>query len=304
MKILVTGGMGVVGSALVAVLRNQGCEVWTCDLKHSHDPQHIRCDVSQYRQLAEVFNKNRFDYVYHLAAEFGRWNGEDYYEQMWKTNVIGTKNMLGLQEQHGFSMIFASSSEIYGDYSGVMSEDVMDVGEVRQINDYALSKWVNEVQIMNSQAMYSTRTVRVRLFNVYGPGEDYSPYRSVVAQFIYRALHHLPYTVYLDHQRSSLYIDDCAQVLAAVPSRFIPGEVYNLAGIEAHDIKSLSDMILEYLRSDDKQVSYVSCEPFTTRSKIADISKAQRDLGFCPRVSLSQGIIATIEWMKQRYAEE
>lgn len=66
------------------------------------------------------------DYVYHLAAEYGRWNGEDYYENLWTTNVIGTKNILRLQEKYRFRQIFFSSCEVYGDYDGIMTEDVMD----------------------------------------------------------------------------------------------------------------------------------------------------------------------------------
>jgi dTDP-glucose 4,6-dehydratase len=278
--------------------------VWVCDLKHDHSDQYIRCDISQYRQLSEIFKEHSFDYVYHLAAEFGRWNGEKYYEQMWTTNVIGTKHLIRLQEEHGFKMIFTSSSEVYGDYEQLMSEQIMDETEIRQINDYAISKWVNEMQILNSQAMHQTQTVRVRLFNVYGPGEYYSPYRSVAALFIYRAIHHMPYTVYLNHTRSSLYIDDCSAVLANIITRFRAGEVYNIAGNEPHDIKTLSDLILEYLHQNDRLISYRESEPFTTRDKIADISKAERDLGFNPKVSLREGIGATVEWMKKVYGNE
>ena len=67
-------------------------------------------------------------------------------------------------------MIFASSSEVYGDYEGVMYEDVMEKQFIKQKNDYALSKWVSEIQIMNSKEMFNTDTVRVRIFNTYGPG--------------------------------------------------------------------------------------------------------------------------------------
>src|SRR5215471_18884784 len=91
MKILVTGGLGAVGRWLVPELRRRGHEVWMCDLAHHHDSQYTRCDVSEYRQLERVFERQRFDLVYHLAAEFGRWNGEDFYETLWRSNVIGTK---------------------------------------------------------------------------------------------------------------------------------------------------------------------------------------------------------------------
>ena len=94
-KILITGGLGIVGTPLVEELRNRGNEVWVCDLTHNHHPQYIRCDISEYRQLERVFNDaGDFDYVYNLAAEFGRWNGEDYYEKVWMSNAVGLKNII------------------------------------------------------------------------------------------------------------------------------------------------------------------------------------------------------------------
>ena len=114
-KILVTGGLGFIGSNLVPELRQRGHDVWVCDLMNSGTENYIRCDVSEYRQLERIFRRHDFDYVYHLAAEYGRWNGEDHYQNLWRTNVIGTKNMLRLQEQHRFRMIFFSSAEVYGD---------------------------------------------------------------------------------------------------------------------------------------------------------------------------------------------
>jgi len=125
-KILVTGGKGFIGTHLVAELRRRGHEVWACDLMHSDEGNYIRCDVSKYRQVEKIFEEHKFDYVYHLAAEYGRWNGEDYYENLWMTNVVGTKNMIRMQEKKKFRMIFFSSAEVYGDHEGVMTEDVME----------------------------------------------------------------------------------------------------------------------------------------------------------------------------------
>jgi dTDP-glucose 4,6-dehydratase len=301
MKILATGGLGAVGSFVVEELRGRGHEVWICDLPHHHDPAYMRADVSEYRQLERVFEQHRFDYVYHLAAEFGRWNGEDHYETLWRSNVIGTKNIVRLQEKHRFRMIFFSSSEVYGDWDGVMKEDVMDKYEIRQLNDYAITKWVGEMQVTNSAAMYGTETVRVRLFNVFGPGEKYSNYRSVNCLFCYRALHDIPYTVFLSHHRTSTYITDAAYTLANIVDNFIPGEVYNIGSTEYHDIKAVSDTILNYLGKDDRLVTYKDGEPFTTRNKRVDVSKAKRDLGHCPKVGLTEGLRCTLEWMKEYY---
>ncbi|GFP19657.1 dTDP-glucose 4,6-dehydratase, partial [Candidatus Hakubella thermalkaliphila] len=231
-------------------------------------------------------------------AEFGRKNGEEYYENLWVTNAIGTKNILRMQEEKKFRLIFSSSSEVYGDYGGVMEEDVLLHHPVRQLNDYAISKWVNEMQIINSAEQFGTETVRIRIFNAYGPGEHYSDYRSVVCVFSYRALMGLPYTVFLKHHRTSIYIDDAVRTMANIVDRFRPGEVYNIAGRQYHDIKYISDLILQYLGQDDSLVQYLDYEPHNTLNKKADITKSIQDLGHDPRVPLEEGIPSTIEWMK------
>jgi len=306
MKVLVTGGAGFIGSNLVPKLRKWGHDVWVCDLGQSEGSNYIRCDVSRYRQLDRIFSGHKFDYVYHLAAEYGRWNGEDYYENLWQTNVIGTKNMLRLQERDRFRMIFFSSAEVYGDYDGVMSEDVMDKVPIKQMNDYAMTKWVGELQVLNSADMFGTETVRVRPVNAYGPHEHYSPYRSVIPNFIYKALKGEPYTVYQGHKRIFDYVEDTCRTFANIVDNFKPGEVYNVGSKEEweHDIKYVSDLILKYLGKDDSKVIYKKAEPFTTMVKHMDYSKSKRDLNHDPKVPLEEGIPRTIEWMKREYGVE
>lgn len=302
-KILVTGGKGFIGSNLVPELMKRGHEVWVCDLMHSEDETYIRCDVSKYRQLERIFERHNFDYVYHLAAEYGRWNGEDYYENLWLTNVVGTKNMIRLQEKKKFRMIFFSSAEVYGDYEGIMREDVMDTVPIKQMNDYAMTKWVGELQVLNSAAMFGTETVRVRPVNAYGPHEHYSPYRGVIPRFIYSALKDLPYTVYLNHKRIFDYVEDTCRTFANIVDIFVPGEVYNVGGRQEWetDIKHVSDLILEHLGKDDGKVTYKEAEQFTTKVKHVDFSKAVRDLKHNPKVPLGEGIPKTIKWFKKSY---
>jgi len=302
-KVLVTGGRGFIGSHLVRELQRRGHEVWVCDLMHSGQENYIRCDVSKYRQVERIFEEYDFDYVYHAAAEYGRWNGEDYYENLWLTNVVGTKNIIRMQEKKRFRMIFFGSAEVYGDYDGVMSEDVMDKVPIKQMNDYAISKWVNELQIINSAKMFGTETVRVRLFNVYGPGEHYTPYRGWIPKFIYKALRDEPYTVYLGHKRTLEYVEDICRTLANIIDNFKPGEVYNLGGDQQYEIKYISDLILKTLGKDDSKVIYKEAEPFTTRIKTPDSTKAKRDLNFKLTVPVEEGIKKTVEWFKKTYGE-
>ena len=174
-KILVTGGAGFIGTNLVNELTSRGHEVLAADVLNTDRDNYIRADVQNYRQIEWIFENNTFDYVYHLAAEYGRWNGEDYYENLWQTNVVGTKHMIRLQEKKKFRMIFYSSAEVYGDYTGVITEDVMvenTIKDIYQMNDYAITKWAGELMCMNSATMFGTETVRVMPVNCYGPLEN------------------------------------------------------------------------------------------------------------------------------------
>ena len=302
-NILVTGGVGFIGTNLVAELRSRGHHVWTCDILQSPDPQHIKADTGVYQQVEWIFRNYKFDYVYHLAAEYGRWNGEDHYENLWRTNVIGTKNMLRLQELHHFRMIFFSSAEVYGDYDQLMSEDVMEEVPIKQMNDYAISKWAGELQCLNSATMFGTETVRVRPVGCYGPHEYYSRYRGVIPIIVYRCLHGLDFTVYRGHKRIFDYVEDTCRTFANIVDNFIPGEVYNVGSKEEWviGIEELADIILKETGASPKLAQYKGEENFTTRVKIVDFSKSRRDLKHDPKIDIYQGIHQYVKWARKVY---
>ncbi len=305
-KVLVTGGAGFIGTNLVKELTKRGHEVIALDLYHTERDNYIRADVRNLRQLERVFDKWNFDYVYHLAAEYGRWNGEDYYENLWSTNVIGTKHLIRLQEEFKFRMIFFSSAEVYGDYDGMMSEDVMidnPISDTYQMNDYAISKWAGELMVKNSATMFGTETVIVRPVNCYGPHEHFTPYRGFIPKFIYHALFKKPYVVYKGHQRIIDFVEDTCSTFANILDNFIPGEVYNVGGKAEWEmsIEEYSELILKAVGRDSSLVTYKESEPFTTKVKHMDFSKAVKDLKHDPQVPPEEGIRRTAEWMKWYY---
>jgi dTDP-glucose 4,6-dehydratase len=313
-RILITGGLGTVGAQLITELRGRGHHVVACDLQHQADeigfslrtdveiPLYARCDIGEFRQIERVLERlGPFDYVYNCAAEFGRWNGEDFYEILWRSNAIGTKNVIRLQEKLKFKLIHFSSSEVYGDWPEIMVETVMDQYEIKQMNDYAMTKWVNEMQIRNSAIQYGTETVIVRLFNTYGPGEYYSPYRSVNCRFLFCALNNLPYTVFRGHSRTSTYLADTCRTLANITNNFKAGATYNIGGDQLHTIEELSDVIVKVTGADPTLVHYCDAEALTTARKVVDISKSVRDLGHKNSYTLEDGTRLTAEWMRNVY---
>jgi dTDP-glucose 4,6-dehydratase len=303
-NVLVTGGRGFIGTNLTSELRSRGHDVWTSDILQGEDRQHVKADVGVYQQMDALFRKHRFDYVYHLAAEYGRWNGEDHYENLWRTNVIGTKNMLRLQEQYKFRMISFSSAEVYGDYDQLMSEDVMERVPIKQMNDYAISKWAGELQCLNHAAMFGTETVRVRPVGCYGPHEYFSPYRGVIPIFVYNALMGNPFTVYRGHKRIFDYVEDTCKTFANIIDNFIPGEVYNVGSREdwVISIEELADIILKTTGGKSSLAELKGEEEFTTRVKIVDYSKARRDLKHDPQIDIHEGVKRYVAWMQKIYS--
>ena len=306
-KILVTGGAGNIGTNLCNELENRGHYVLSCDLYNTERENYIRCDVRNYRQLESIFeNYGNFDFVYHLAAEYGRWNGEAYYENLWQTNNVGTKHILTLQPKFNFKLIFFSSCEVYGDYDGFMTEDVMvdnKISDTYQMNDYAITKWAGELMCMNSTAMLGSDIVRVRPLNCYGPHEHYTPYRGFIPKFIYHALVNKPYVVYKGHKRIIDYVEDSCRTFANIADNFIPGSVYNVGGRPEweKDIKEYSDIVLKANNRDDSIVKYKESEAFTTKIKTVDFKNAIKDLDHNPLIDPEKGIALTSEWMKKTY---
>jgi dTDP-glucose 4,6-dehydratase len=314
MRVLITGSKGVVGQKLLRELSSRGHSIFGIDIQHhpgevgyiqrmsNEEWTYSRCDIGEYRQIERIIQKaGPFDIVYNCAAEFGRWNGEDYFEQMWKSNLIGLKNIIRLQEEHKFKLVHFSSSEVYGDYEEIMYEDVMDKYEIKQLNDYAISKWANEMQIRNSMQVFNTETVVVRLFNTYGPGEFYHPYRSVNCKFCYHALHNLPITVYKGHYRSSTYIDDCVNTVANISNNFISGRVYNIGSSQFHDIETLADIIWNYTNANRDLIEHRNSEMLTTKFKKVNNDLSLKELGHKETISLEEGVRRTIDWMKDYY---
>jgi len=146
--------------------------------------------------------------------------------------------------------------------------------------------------------MYKTETVIVRLFNTYGPGEYYHPYRSVNCKFCYHALKGLPITVYKDHFRSSTYVEDSVEAISNIASNFIDGRVYNIGSNEYHDIETLADIIWNYTGADKSLITYAESEVLTTKTKTPDNTLSVNELGYKSSVKLKEGVENTIDWMR------
>jgi dTDP-glucose 4,6-dehydratase len=325
MRVLITGSEGVLGSNLKRELRRRGHDVYGCDLLHSSDENVQRADVAERRQLTRVFDLSQPEVVYHFAAEFGRMNGQEYYEQLWKTNCIGTRNVIEECVRTKAKLVFASSSEAYG-----MADDYAPDGEDFQEswldkyapqfhNEYALSKYTNERQITMAARNDNLDACILRFFNAYGPGEPYNPYRSVVCLFTYRLLKGLPITVYKDYYRTHMFINDWCNTVANIANPkikdlmsfnkhwvgagatpYVP--VFNIGGTEYESVEALKDKIVNLIGGSSSEITYLDAEKANVVSKKPDNHLAELWLEHNPVTTLDQGLPLTIEWMKKEYS--
>lgn len=307
MRFFVTGALGTLGRPLVKELRERGHEVTGCDLRHSSDVSIVRADVSDMWQLhaaaSGLMTAIGECAIVHLAAEFGRLNGRDYPRECWLHNCVGTRNVLRIASEFDARVVFASSSEIYGEPPAdgePWSEGITEQFPVWPANDYAISKWANEMQCRNAIRGGIPVTI-LRFFNAYGPGEEYHPYRSVVALFCYRLLRGLPIRVYRDYHRVFQYIDDFIPTLATACELDAQPHPINIGGEEYRSVEELAEIVLAETGADRSLVMYEDKDVTNTVNKRPDITRARTLLGHDPKVTLEDGVRRTVEWMRSFY---
>lgn len=302
--ILVTGSHGTLGRPLVRELRRRGFTAFGIDSTHCADPQCFRADIANARQLEAAIARigQPVHHVYHLAAEFGRNNGEEFYEDLWTTNCIGTRNVMEAAWMLRAKFYFASSSEVYGETvpeAGLLSESLTETTPIHS-NEYAISKFTNELQVRNFANRHpSFRPTILRFFNAYGPGETYHPYRSVVSLFCHRALNGERFDVFENYHRTFMWVGDFIPTLANAAEASLRESVYNIGGTDYRSVEELAEIVLATTWASRELMNLLPFEAHNVTSKRPDISRARRDLGHDPQVTIEEGVPATVEWMRR-----
>lgn len=304
-RILVTGGAGFIGSHLCERLLNEGNEVICLDnfftgfkrnilhLLDNHRFEFIRHDITQ-PILVEV------DKIYHLACPASPIHYQYNPVKTIKTNVMGTINMLGLAKRVRARVLLASTSEVYGDPK-VHPQTENYWGNVNPIgirSCYDEGKRVAETLMMDYHRQNKVDIRIVRIFNTYGPRMAPNDGR-VVSNFILQALRGQDITIYGkgEQTRSFCYIDDLLEGLIKMMEKddFI-GPV-NMGNPDEFTILELAQKVLKLTGARSKIV-YNSLPPDDPTQRKPDITLAQKQLGWYPRVSLEEGLKKTIEYFQ------
>ncbi len=263
-KILVTGGAGNVGSALVGkLLLNENNSVIVADnlltgslTKLPEQPSDRwsfeKTDVNNYSEISRLFDKNEIDYVFHLAAVVGvQRTQENPIEVL--NDIEGIKNVLNLSKQNGVKHVyFSSSSEVYGEPVELPQHEYRTPLNSRV--PYAVVKNVAECFFRSYQQKFGLSYTIYRFFNTYGPNQSTD---FVVSRFLAAALKNKNITIYGDgsQTRTFTYVDDTIDTcLACHYQRKIVNDVINIGSDKLVTIKELADLVIDITGSDSKLV--------------------------------------------------
>lgn len=309
---VVTGGAGAIGSRLVTRLLQDGATSVTVvdDLTSGYewllpkDPRvrFVRGDVVRLPELLP--DGGRDAVVFHLAAFFANQNSVDHPTDDLHTNGLGTLVVLKwAAEQGARRVVYASAGcSIAGHNLDEPIREDMPVS-LHLDTPYQITKALGEFYCNYYQSRVST--VRCRFFNSYGPGEVPGPYRNVIPNWIWLAMHDAPLTITGtgDETRDFIFVDDLVDGLvrcATVPGA--SGEAFNLGtGIQTR-VRDLADAVIAATGSRSPIVHAPRRAWDHSLRRQANIDKAQRVLGLAPSVRLSAGLASTVDWFTRERA--
>lgn len=314
-KILLTGGAGFIGSNIaealvehpgvdkVVVLDNfsTGHEKNISALFKSSKFSFIKGDICDYKTCLEAANGASL--ICHQAAIGSVPRSISDPLQTNEVNITGTLNVFTAAKEKGIKkVVYAASSSTYGDSQSLPKvEDVIG----NPMSPYAITKYVNELYATIYSKIYGLQFIGLRYFNVFGPRQ--SPdgaYAAVVPLFINALMENKTPVINGDglQSRDFTYVDNAVE--ANIKALFCDNpaawnNVYNIAVGEQTTIKEMFNVLCE-IAGVNRQAQFGPERIGDVRHSLADISKAQRLLGYNPVINIKQGLSLTFDWHKHR----
>lgn len=332
MKILVTGGAGFIGSALIRYLIKQtDVAVVNLDkLTYAGNLESLinvsdsaryafeQVDICDHGALENVFVTHQPDIVMHLAAESHVDRSIDGPAEFIETNIVGTYTLLevarhywqglGADRKAAFRFHHVSTDEVYGDLPhpeespGATDHLFTEHTPYAPSSPYSASKASSDQLVRAWRRTYGLPTLVTNCSNNYGP---YHFPEKLIPLVILNALEGKPLPVYGkgDQIRDWLYVEDHARALHLVATQGKLGETYNIGGHNekqnidvVHDICHILDELVPQANSYVAQITYVADRPGHDRRYAIDASKIEKELGWMPEETFETGLRKTVQW--------
>ena len=263
-RILVTGGAGFIGSALIWALNQSGQENiivsdrLTTDEKWKNLVALKYADYIDGQDLSDTVQTNpailgKFDTIYHLGANSATTERDAHH--LMKNNFEFTKILAHWSLSMGSRFVYASSAATYGDGAHGMDDRMTDLTKLRPLNMYGYSKHLFDLYAQ--RAGIASRIVGLKYFNVYGPNEHHKgDMRSVVSKAFDQILRDGKVQLFKSHRpdykdgeqkRDFLYVKDAVRMTRFLASQPLAGGLYNLGSGEAHTWIELTNAIFSAL---------------------------------------------------------
>jgi UDP-glucose 4-epimerase len=305
---LVTGGAGFIGSHVADSLLQLGHRVVVLDDLSGGFPENVpqratfvQGSITDHNLIDKLFEKNSFDYVYHLAAYAAEGLSHFIKRFNYNNNVIGSINLINAAVNHKIkSFVFTSSIAVYGAGQTPMTEDMIPVPE----DSYGIAKLSIEQELRVTHEMFGLDYVIFRPHNVYGERQNIGDrYRNVVGIFMNQLLQGGSMTIFGDgeQQRAFTHVADVAPAIAkSVQIKEARNQIFNIGADEPFTVNQLATVVARELGKERK----VNHLPARNEVKLAfsDHSKAERVFGTGKKVTLDEGIASMAQWVKNHGA--
>lgn len=310
---LVAGGAGFIGSHLCKSLLNENFKVICVDNLITGDKKNIEQLLSNpnftylEKDVVKPFDEDvKAEYIFHLAspASPNKNYSKSYINNPIETllvNSVGTYNMLELANKLSAKLLFASTSEVYGDPEVSPQPETyfgnVNPNGIRSVYDE--SKRFGEAAVMAYVRKFDLDARIIRIFNTYGPNMQKDDGR-VVSEFIVQALTGKPLTIYGDGKqtRSFCFVSDMVDgIEKAMFAENTKGEVINLGNPDERTVMDLGNIVKKITQA-NVEFSYFDLPQDDPKTRKPDITKAQKLLAWEPKVSLEEGLNKTIEYFK------
>lgn len=302
---LVTGAAGFIGSNIVERLIGEGAKVKAVDnfftgKRKNIEPflseiEFFEGDIKDLNLLRKLMRGVHF--VIHQAAVPSVPCSVKNPLASNASNVDGTLNVLVAAREAGVKrVVYASSSSVYGESPELPKEEGM---KPTPLSPYAVSKLAGEYYCQVFYQVYDLETVSLRYFNIFGPRQDpSSEYAAVIPKFIKCFMNEQPIPIYGDGEQSRdfTYVENVVEAnLLALEAPKVAGEVFNVACGSRTTLNKLVELLKEIF-SKNLKVENLPPRLGDVRHSFADISKAERLLGYRPLVEFKEGLKKTVEW--------
>jgi len=312
MKCLVTGCAGFIGSTLTDQLLKEGHDVIGIDCFTDYYPEHIKkqniSDALSHPRFTfnkkDIMELNSFpdvDLVFHQAAQAGvraSW-GLDF-SIYTRNNIEATQRLLEWYKNKKLKkFVYASSSSVYGDVSLPMSENM----RLQPVSPYGVTKLAAEHLCYLYWKNYGLPTVSLRYFTVFGPRQRPD---MAINKFVTTILNEKPITIYGDgtQTRDFTYVSDICNANLCAAVKGTPGTVFNIGGGSRITV---NELITELERNCGKsaKINFIEQQKGDVQDTLANIQKAETEIGWTPRVSIREGVKKYYQWcLDNRYTME